>query len=146
MNCLTPQVKTKSISDQGQRTTLSLIPTAGPNDSSRHPLTYCTTVKHYSLFSLQHISHHCVLITDANNNCLILASDINFRTHPAHRPTSVLSLIIYQIQDARNHVTQALQLLSSHDDSYHFKTGAEVNKVCPLSARDSHTLLQPAHS
>lgn len=67
-------------------------------------------------------------------------------THPTHRPTSVLSLFIYQIQDARNHVTQALQLLSSHDDSYHFKTGAEVNKVCPLSARDSHTLLQPAHS
>ncbi|KAM8724192.1 protein rogdi homolog isoform 3-T3 [Acanthopagrus schlegelii] len=36
---------------------------------------------------------------------------------------------LQQIQDARNHVTQALQLLSSHDDSYHFKTGAEVNKL-----------------
>lgn len=35
-----------------------------------------------------------------------------------------------QIQDARNHVNQALQLLSSRDESYHFKTGAEVNKVC----------------
>ncbi|KAG2455448.1 ROGDI protein, partial [Polypterus senegalus] len=34
-----------------------------------------------------------------------------------------------QIQDARNHVNQALQLLSSRDDSYHFKTGAEVNKL-----------------
>uniref|UniRef100_A0A671RE25 Protein rogdi homolog n=1 Tax=Sinocyclocheilus anshuiensis TaxID=1608454 RepID=A0A671RE25_9TELE len=33
------------------------------------------------------------------------------------------------IQDARNHVNQALQLLSSHDQSYHFKTGAEVNKL-----------------
>uniref|UniRef100_A0A8C9WGJ0 Protein rogdi homolog n=1 Tax=Scleropages formosus TaxID=113540 RepID=A0A8C9WGJ0_SCLFO len=34
-----------------------------------------------------------------------------------------------QIQDARNHVTQALQLLSSRDESYHFRTGAEVNKL-----------------
>uniref|UniRef100_A0A6Q2ZB91 Protein rogdi homolog n=1 Tax=Esox lucius TaxID=8010 RepID=A0A6Q2ZB91_ESOLU len=36
---------------------------------------------------------------------------------------------LQQIQDARNHVNQALQLLSSRDDSYHFKTGAEVNKL-----------------
>ncbi|XP_016134663.1 protein rogdi homolog [Sinocyclocheilus grahami] len=36
---------------------------------------------------------------------------------------------LQQIQDARNHVNQALQLLSSHDQSYHFKTGAEVNKL-----------------
>lgn len=35
-----------------------------------------------------------------------------------------------QIQDARNHVNQALLLLGSHDESYRFKTGAEVNKVC----------------
>lgn len=34
-----------------------------------------------------------------------------------------------QIQDARNHVNQALLLLGSHDESYRFKTGAEVNKV-----------------
>ena len=66
-------------------------------------------------------------------------------THRAHR-TPLSSLFIYQIQDARNHVTQALQLLSSHDDSYHFKTGAEVNKVCPLSTHDSPTLFQPVHS
>uniref|UniRef100_UPI001EAEC930 protein rogdi homolog n=1 Tax=Oncorhynchus gorbuscha TaxID=8017 RepID=UPI001EAEC930 len=33
------------------------------------------------------------------------------------------------IQDARNHVNQALQLLSGRDESYHFKTGAEVNKL-----------------
>uniref|UniRef100_A0A4W5KTJ7 Protein rogdi homolog n=1 Tax=Hucho hucho TaxID=62062 RepID=A0A4W5KTJ7_9TELE len=36
---------------------------------------------------------------------------------------------LQQIQDARNHVNQALQLLSGRDESYHFKTGAEVNKV-----------------
>uniref|UniRef100_A0A8C1IJC5 Protein rogdi homolog n=1 Tax=Cyprinus carpio TaxID=7962 RepID=A0A8C1IJC5_CYPCA len=36
---------------------------------------------------------------------------------------------LQQIQDARNHVNQALQLLSSRDESYHFKTGAEVNKL-----------------
>ncbi len=35
-----------------------------------------------------------------------------------------------QIQDTRNHVNQTLQLLSSRDESYTFKTGAEVNKVC----------------
>lgn len=34
-----------------------------------------------------------------------------------------------QIQDARNHVTQALHLLNSRDDSYVFKTGSEVNKL-----------------
>ncbi|XP_018923104.2 protein rogdi homolog isoform X1 [Cyprinus carpio] len=36
---------------------------------------------------------------------------------------------LQQIQDARNHVNQALQLLSSRDESYTFKTGAEVNKL-----------------
>ncbi|XP_005749691.1 protein rogdi homolog isoform X3 [Pundamilia nyererei] len=36
---------------------------------------------------------------------------------------------LQQIQDARNHVNQALQLLSSRDESYHFKSGAEVNKL-----------------
>uniref|UniRef100_A0A8C4ZCA5 Protein rogdi homolog n=1 Tax=Gadus morhua TaxID=8049 RepID=A0A8C4ZCA5_GADMO len=36
---------------------------------------------------------------------------------------------LQQIQDARNHVNQALQLLSSRDESYRFKTGAEVNKL-----------------
>lgn len=41
----------------------------------------------------------------------------------------VLMRVCSQIQDARNHVNQALQLLSSRDESYHFKTGAEVNKV-----------------
>ncbi|KAJ0058244.1 hypothetical protein NL108_012042, partial [Boleophthalmus pectinirostris] len=34
-----------------------------------------------------------------------------------------------QIQDARNHVNQALHLLSCRDETYHFKTGAEVNKL-----------------
>ncbi|XP_043944990.1 protein rogdi homolog [Protopterus annectens] len=34
-----------------------------------------------------------------------------------------------QIQDARNHVTQALHLLNSRDDGYVFKTGSEVNKL-----------------
>ncbi|XP_066545582.1 protein rogdi homolog [Amia ocellicauda] len=34
-----------------------------------------------------------------------------------------------QIQDARNHVNQAVQLLNSRDESYRFKTGAEVNKL-----------------
>uniref|UniRef100_A0A8C6S790 Protein rogdi homolog n=1 Tax=Neogobius melanostomus TaxID=47308 RepID=A0A8C6S790_9GOBI len=36
---------------------------------------------------------------------------------------------LQQIQDARNHVNQALHLLNCRDDSYHFKTGAEVNKL-----------------
>ncbi|XP_038675856.1 protein rogdi homolog [Scyliorhinus canicula] len=34
-----------------------------------------------------------------------------------------------QIQDARNHVGQALYLLNSRDQSYQFKSGAEVNKL-----------------
>lgn len=36
---------------------------------------------------------------------------------------------LQQIQDARNHVNQALQLLGSRDENYAFKTGAEVNKL-----------------
>uniref|UniRef100_A0A3B3ICY1 Protein rogdi homolog n=1 Tax=Oryzias latipes TaxID=8090 RepID=A0A3B3ICY1_ORYLA len=40
-----------------------------------------------------------------------------------------IPLLRSQIQDARNHVNQALQLLSSRDESYRFKTGAEVNKL-----------------
>nr|XP_023654171.1 protein rogdi homolog isoform X2 [Paramormyrops kingsleyae] len=34
-----------------------------------------------------------------------------------------------QIQDARNHIAQALQLVNSRDESYYFKSGAEVNKL-----------------
>lgn len=51
-------------------------------------------------------------------------------TYDPH-PSLVLVSVAHQIQDARNHVNQALQLLSSRDESYHFKSGAEVNKVCP---------------
>lgn len=49
---------------------------------------------------------------------------------PFHQFTFLLSHFFHQIQDARNHVNQALQLLNSRDESYCFKTGAEVNKVC----------------
>lgn len=34
-----------------------------------------------------------------------------------------------QIQDARNHVNQAIYLLMNRDVNYHFKTGSEVLKV-----------------
>lgn len=30
-------------------------------------------------------------------------------------------------------MNQALQLLNSRDENYRFRTGAEVNKVCPCS-------------
>lgn len=36
---------------------------------------------------------------------------------------------LQQIQDARNHVSQAMSLLASRDESYQFKTGAEVLKL-----------------
>ncbi|KAJ8250950.1 hypothetical protein GJAV_G00215200 [Gymnothorax javanicus] len=36
---------------------------------------------------------------------------------------------LQQIQDARNHVNQALQLLANRDEAYDFKTGAQVNKL-----------------
>ncbi|XP_035876863.1 protein rogdi homolog isoform X2 [Phyllostomus hastatus] len=35
---------------------------------------------------------------------------------------------LQQIQDARNHVSQAIYLLNNRDDSYQFRTGAEVLK------------------
>lgn len=36
---------------------------------------------------------------------------------------------LQQIQDARNHVSQAIYLLANRDESYQFKTGAEVLKL-----------------
>lgn len=51
--------------------------------------------------------------------CFYSHTNKDVKIHPAQ----------FQIQDARNHVNQALQLLSSRDESYYFKTGAEVNKV-----------------
>lgn len=48
-----------------------------------------------------------------------------------------------QIQDARNHVNQALLLLGSHDESYRFKTGAEVNKVSASADGGETSLLHP---
>ncbi|KAF6126990.1 rogdi atypical leucine zipper [Phyllostomus discolor] len=36
---------------------------------------------------------------------------------------------LQQIQDARNHVSQAIYLLNNRDDSYQFRTGAEVLKL-----------------
>lgn len=51
---------------------------------------------------------------------------------PCNPQSTDSSPSLRQIQDARNHVNQALLLLGSHDESYRFKTGAEVNKVCGL--------------
>ncbi|KAM6166148.1 protein rogdi homolog isoform 2-T2 [Erethizon dorsatum] len=39
---------------------------------------------------------------------------------------------LQQIQDARNHVSQAIYLLAHRDESYQFKTGAEVLKLYDL--------------
>jgi len=36
---------------------------------------------------------------------------------------------LQQIQDARNHVSQAIYLLANRDESYQFRTGAEVLKL-----------------
>lgn len=40
-----------------------------------------------------------------------------------------LHFIPLQIQDARNHVNQAIYLLTNRDVNYQFKTGSEVLKV-----------------
>ncbi|PNJ16578.1 ROGDI isoform 11 [Pongo abelii] len=44
---------------------------------------------------------------------------------------------LQQIQDARNHVSQAIYLLISRDESYQFKTGAEPTP--PLPAADGRS-------
>ncbi|XP_026870476.1 protein rogdi homolog [Electrophorus electricus] len=61
-------------------------------------------------------------------------ADINIKVAKSNQPLHFAfrddkQWKLQQVQDARNHVTQALQLLSSRDESYHFKTGAEVNKL-----------------
>lgn len=40
-----------------------------------------------------------------------------------------------QIQDARNHVNQAIYLLTNRDVDYQFKTGSEVLKVNRMQSR-----------
>ncbi|KAF6126983.1 rogdi atypical leucine zipper [Phyllostomus discolor] len=45
---------------------------------------------------------------------------------------------LQQIQDARNHVSQAIYLLNNRDDSYQFRTGAEVLKVFSSGERCGH--------
>lgn len=42
---------------------------------------------------------------------------------------NAVTFVPLQIQDARNHVNQAIYLLMNRDVNYHFKTGSEVLKV-----------------
>nr|KAF6355931.1 rogdi atypical leucine zipper [Myotis myotis] len=61
---------------------------------------------------------------------------------PGTKPASVCAMCMHparagsqqlwgrsQIQDARNHVSQAIYLLNNRDESYQFRTGAEVLKL-----------------
>ncbi|XP_044928138.1 protein rogdi homolog isoform X1 [Mustela putorius furo] len=42
---------------------------------------------------------------------------------------ATVGFFFFQIQDARNHVSQAIYLLANRDESYQFRTGAEVLKL-----------------
>ncbi|XP_016886551.2 protein rogdi homolog, partial [Cynoglossus semilaevis] len=80
--------------------------------------------------------HHGMNMRDimSNNHGLHFYQDINLKLakssqvlHFQFRDDKQWKL--QQIQDAWNHVSQAIQMLNSRDETYNFKTGAEVIKL-----------------
>ncbi|XP_021099982.1 protein rogdi homolog isoform X3 [Heterocephalus glaber] len=91
----------------------------GASGRSRLTLTCCSTDQVKGVLTLQGdaLSQADVNLKMPRNNQLL---------HLAFREDKQWKL--QQIQDARNHVSQAIYLLAHRDESYQFKTGAEVLK------------------
>ncbi|XP_021099991.1 protein rogdi homolog isoform X9 [Heterocephalus glaber] len=92
----------------------------GASGRSRLTLTCCSTDQVKGVLTLQGdaLSQADVNLKMPRNNQLL---------HLAFREDKQWKL--QQIQDARNHVSQAIYLLAHRDESYQFKTGAEVLKL-----------------
>uniref|UniRef100_A0A2K6MK23 Protein rogdi homolog n=1 Tax=Rhinopithecus bieti TaxID=61621 RepID=A0A2K6MK23_RHIBE len=99
------------------RFTLTGSGTEGPAKQENFILGSCGTDQVKGVLTLQGMPSDVNLKMPRNNQLL----------HFAFREDKQWKL--QQIQDARNHVSQAIYLLTSRDESYQFKTGAEVLKL-----------------
>ncbi|XP_027279770.1 protein rogdi homolog isoform X3 [Cricetulus griseus] len=101
------------------RFTLPGPSTEGPTKQENFILGSCGTDQVKGVLTLQGdaLSQADVNLKMPRNNQLL---------HFAFREDKQWKL--QQIQDARNHVSQAIYLLANRDESYQFKTGAEVLK------------------
>ncbi|XP_058426102.1 protein rogdi homolog isoform X2 [Diceros bicornis minor] len=102
------------------RFTLPGSGTEGPAKQENYILGSCGTDQVKGVLTLQGdaLSQADVNLKMPRNNQLL---------HFAFREDKQWKL--QQIQDARNHVSQALYLLTNRDESYQFRTGAEVLKL-----------------
>ncbi|ERE69180.1 putative oxidoreductase GLYR1 isoform 2 [Cricetulus griseus] len=73
------------------------------------------------------VNHPTPMAAAANEDVNLKMPRNNQLLHFAFREDKQWKL--QQIQDARNHVSQAIYLLANRDESYQFKTGAEVLKL-----------------
>jgi len=94
--------------------------TEGPAKQENFILGSCSTDQVKGVLTLQGdaLSQADVNLKIPRNNQLL---------HFAFREDKQWKL--QQIQDARNHVSQAIYLLANRDESYQFRTGAEVLKL-----------------
>uniref|UniRef100_A0A8C2PAY2 Protein rogdi homolog n=1 Tax=Capra hircus TaxID=9925 RepID=A0A8C2PAY2_CAPHI len=102
------------------RFTLPGSGTEGPTKQENFVLGSCGTDQVKGVLTLQGdaLSQADVNLKMPRNNQLL---------HFAFREDKQWKL--QQIQDARNHVSQAIYLLANRDESYQFRTGAEVLKL-----------------
>uniref|UniRef100_A0A8C9ULV3 Protein rogdi homolog n=1 Tax=Spermophilus dauricus TaxID=99837 RepID=A0A8C9ULV3_SPEDA len=102
------------------RFTLPGSGTEGPAKQENFILGSCSTDQVKGVLTLQGdaLSQADVNLKMPRNNQLL---------HLAFREDKQWKL--EQIQDARNHVSQAIYLLANRDENYQFKTGAEVLKL-----------------
>uniref|UniRef100_A0A8C4KUK8 Protein rogdi homolog n=1 Tax=Equus asinus TaxID=9793 RepID=A0A8C4KUK8_EQUAS len=102
------------------RFTLPGSGTEGPAKQENYILGTCGTDQVKGVLTLQGdaLSQADVNLKMPRNNQLL---------HFAFREDKQWKL--QQIQDARNHVSQAIYLLTNRDESYQFRTGAEVLKL-----------------
>ncbi|KAB0394213.1 hypothetical protein E2I00_005052, partial [Balaenoptera physalus] len=107
-------------SEASLRFTLPGSGTEGPTKQENFILGSCGTDQVKGVLTLQGdaLSQADVNLKMPRNNQLL---------HFAFREDKQWKL--QQIQDARNHVSQAIYLLANRDESYQFRTGAEVLKL-----------------
>lgn len=68
---------------------------------------------------------------------LVTVAALKLASLPAGAKPTHHSVGTFQIQDARNHVSQAIYLLDNRDETYQFRTGTEVLKVSCLQRQGS---------
>ncbi|ELW72100.1 Putative oxidoreductase GLYR1 [Tupaia chinensis] len=137
-----PQPMRSRSSDQGLekkqeaslRFTLPGSGTEGPTKQENFVLGSCGTDQVKGVLTLQGdaLSQADVNLKMPRNNQLLhfaFREDKQWKLQQGLKLSEPHSGRCFQIQDARNHVSQAIHLLTNRDESYQFKTGAEVLKL-----------------